>query len=164
MAQRRFMIGTILVIAGGIGWYLFRPERLFVNSTVAERFPQATTARAATSPATLAEGSFHDVAHKGTGTATIYQFPNGKRVLRFTNFETSNGPDVQVYLVAASDASDSETVKKAGFIHVGSLKGNIGDQNYDLPDNIDLAKYRAVTIWCRRFGVNFATAPLKPRG
>jgi hypothetical protein len=67
---------------------------------------------------------------------------------------------VHVYLVAAADAKDNDTVTKAGFIDVGSLKGNIGDQNYDLPADIDLAKYRAVTIWCKRFAVNFGTAPL----
>jgi hypothetical protein len=110
----------------------------------------------------LASGSFHDVAHKGAGTATVYKYSDGRRVLRFTNFETSNGPDVHVYLVAAGDAGDSDTVKKAGFVEVGALKGNVGDQNYDLPKDLDLAKYRAVTIWCQRFGVNFATAPLAP--
>ena len=80
--------------------------------------------------------------------------------MRLTNFETSNGPDVHVYLVAAEDAKDDATVKYAGFIDVASLKGNIGDQNYDLPANADLTKYRAVTIWCKRFSVNFGTAPL----
>ena len=81
-------------------------------------------------------------------------------MLRFSDFETSNGPDVQVYLVAADDASDNDTVKQAGFVHVAALKGNVGAQNYDLPADVDLAKYRAVTIWCRRFGVNFGTAAL----
>ena len=67
-----------------------------------------------------------------------------------------------MYLVAASDASDNETVTKAGFVELGALKGNEGDQNYDIPANVDLEKYRAVTIWCHRFNVNFATAPLAP--
>ena len=102
----------------------------------------------------------HGVAHKGVGHATIYQLGDGKRILRFTNFETSNGPDVHVYLVATKDASDSETVKQAGFVEVGTLKGNLGDQNYELASDLDLNRYRAVTIWCKRFGVNFATAPL----
>jgi hypothetical protein len=62
--------------------------------------------------------------------------------------------------VAAGDAKDNDTVKNAGFIDLGSLKGNIGDQNYDVPANVDLAKYRAATIWCARFNVNFGTAPL----
>jgi hypothetical protein len=103
---------------------------------------------------------FHGVAHDGKGTAGIYQLKDGKRVLRLTNFETSNGPDVHVYLVAANDATDSDMVKKAGFREIASLKGNVGDQNYDLPTDLDLSKYSAVTIWCQRFGVNFATAPL----
>ena len=47
-----------------------------------------------------------------------------------------------------------------GFVELGELKGNIGDQNYDLPASVDLARYRAVTVWCKRFSVNFATAPL----
>ena len=51
-------------------------------------------------------------------------------------------------------------MKNAGYVEVGKLKGNVGDQNYDVPDDVDLAKYRAVTIWCNRFGVNFGTAPL----
>ncbi len=58
------------------------------------------------------------------------------------------------------DASDNATVTKAGFVNLGPMKGNRGDQNYDVPDGVDLSKYRAVTVWCRRFSVNFATAPL----
>ncbi|HXG94452.1 MAG TPA: DM13 domain-containing protein [Blastocatellia bacterium] len=153
---------TIFIIAGLVvlaaGWYLFRPELLFINSKVDETFPVATTASSL--PVALASGNFHDGAHKGAGTATIFQLPDGNRVLRLTNFETSNGPDVHVYLVAAGDATDNDTVTRAGFIDLGSLKGNIGDQNYDVPANADLGRYKAVTIWCRRFSVNFATAPL----
>ncbi|HSB10136.1 MAG TPA: DM13 domain-containing protein [Blastocatellia bacterium] len=158
---------TILVIAAFVvvaaGWYLFRPERLFVNARVNEGFPAGKTASADASPVTLFEGKFHDVAHKGVGTAAIHQLSDGKRVLRFTDFETSNGPDVRVYLVAAQDATDNDTVTKSGFLELGALKGNIGDQNYDVPAETDLSKYKAVTIWCKRFGVNFATAPLAPR-
>jgi hypothetical protein len=111
-------------------------------------------------PATLLAGSFHSVAHETSGIATLFRLSDGSRVLRLTGFATSNGPDVRVYLVAAPDASDDATVKRAGFVELGKLKGNLGDQNYDVPANLDLDKYRAVTIWCRRFGVNFGTAPL----
>jgi hypothetical protein len=65
--------------------------------------------------------------------------------------------------VAAKDATDNDTVTRAGFVEIGSLKGNIGNQNYELPSETDLSKYRAVTIWCKRFSVNFGTAPLMPR-
>jgi len=158
MKGKRLLISLAVIAIAVIGWAAFRPERLFVNAKVNESLPAAGTS--ASSQQVLASGRFHDVAHKGTGEAAIYQLADGKRVLRFTNFETSNGPDVHVYLVAAEDPKDSDTVKKAGFVEVGALKGNVGDQNYGLASDIDLSKYRAVTIWCKRFSVNFATAPL----
>jgi hypothetical protein len=158
MSKRKLVIAAI-VVAGGIAWYAFRPERLFVNKTVSESLPTAASA-AALQPVSLESGSFHEGAHKTSGVATILQLPDGKRALRLTNFATSNGPDVHVYLIAASDATDSDTVTKAGFVDLGSIKGNIGDQNYDVPSDVDLNKYRAVTIWCARFNVNFGTAPL----
>ena len=100
------------------------------------------------------------MAHETRGTAAIYELPDGKRVLRLTGFETSNGPDVRVFLGAAGDANDNDTVTNAGYVELGSLKGNIGDQNYEIPSDIKLADYHSVTIWCKRFGVNFGTAPL----
>lgn len=141
------------------GWYAFRPERLFVNQVVNE----APVSRTETAAPLLA-GEFHGVAHRGVGTATITRAADGQRWLRLTNFETSNGPDVHVYLVAAEDANDAATVTSAGFVALGPLKGNIGDQNYAIPAEVDLDRYRAATIWCKRFGVNFATAPLRPVG
>lgn len=162
---RRIAIGAAVIVGIGVGWYLFRPELLFVDKTVNEALPMANAARAASSGGgesrTLASGMFHKGAHETKGTATIHQLVDGQRVLRLTNFETSNGPDVHVYLVAANDATDNDTVKSAGFVDLGSLKGNVGDQNYEVPVDVDLGKYRAVTIWCARFGVNFGTAPLR---
>ena len=166
MNIRNLVIIIVLIIIFAL-WYLFSPERIFISKTVDEEFPGTTavqTTESENQPKLLYKGSFHGVAHETKGTASIYQLPDGKQVLRFTGFETSNGPDVQVYLVAAEDANDNDTVKDAGFIHLAALKGNVGDQNYDLPSDIDYNKYKAVTIWCRRFAVNFGTAPLKPSG
>lgn len=153
-------IGVVLVAAA---WYAFRPELLFVNRNVSEGFPSTTVAANTSSsmlgPRQLATGQFKGYAHETEGNAGVFDV-DGKRVLRLTNFKTSNGPDVHVYLVAAPNAMDNATVIKAGFVDLGSMKGNVGDQNYDVPSNVDLAKYQAVTIWCARFNVNFATAPL----
>src|SRR3989304_8494202 len=132
----------------------------FATAPLKEGASGAASAQMASTPVALSGGNFHGVAHETKGYATIYQLPDGKRLLRLTNFETSNGPDVHVYLVAAQDANDNDTVKQAGFVELGSLKGSIGDHNYDVPADVDLSKYRAVTIWCQRFGVNFGTAPL----
>lgn len=156
MNRKKLIYGLAVIIAIAL-WAAFRPERLFVNAKVNEAMPAAL---ANVSQTVLTSGAFHSVAHESKGKASIYQLPDGKRILRLTSFETSNGPDVRVYLVAANDASDSETVKQAGFVELGALKGNVGDQNYEISSDVDLSKYRAVTIWCKRFGVNFATAPL----
>jgi len=168
MRRHARTFGIILVLAiGALAWALFRPERLWINVRVNESAPVAVSPGAVSASAipaagVLATGSFHSVAHKSMGTAAIHRLADGRRVLRFTNFETSNGPDVRVYLVAADDATDSAAVTRAGFVEVAELKGNVGDQNYELPASIDLQRYRAVTIWCKRFSVNFATAPLMP--
>jgi len=160
MNRRKVILISGAVVFAAL-WYLFRPELLFVNRTVNESLPAMTSASAgATAPAALVAGQFHKGAHDTVGTATVYE-TEGRRLLRLTNFKTSNGPDVHVYLVAANDATDDTTVKQAGFIDLGSIKGNEGDQNYDVPSTADLAKYRAVTIWCARFNVNFGTAPLQ---
>jgi hypothetical protein len=149
----------VAAVAALVAWYAFRPERLVVNRRAAEALP---TAQGGSPPPLLESGKFYSILHPTAGTATIYQMGDGTRVLRFTSFSTSNGPDVHVYMVAADDAKDVATVQKAGFIELGVIKGNVGDQNYTLGSDLDLAKYRAVSIWCKRFSVNFGAAPLRP--
>ena len=150
---------AVLAIALFAAWYAFRPERLFVNHRVNEGFPAG---KDSSSAQVLESGTFYGVMHPTAGTATIYRLGDGDRILRFTNFRTSNGPDVHVYLVAADDARDNASVTRAGFIDLGSMKGNIGDQNYAFGADVDLSKYRTVSVWCKRFSVNFGAAPLKP--
>jgi Electron transfer DM13 len=147
----------IVAIALFIAWYVFRPERLFVNRQVDEPFP---TVNADSPTQALASGNFYSILHPTEGAVTIYRLADGSRFLRLTNFKTSNGPDVHIYMVAADDAKDNATVEHAGFIDLGVIKGNIGNQNYTLGPDVDLAKYRAVSVWCKRFSVNFGAAPL----
>ena len=149
----------VVVVAAVVAWYIFRPERLWVNRHVDEAMPAA---QGSASPQPVESGQFYSILHPTSGTATIYQMGDGTRVLRFTSFSTSNGPDVHVYMVASDDAKDNAIVEKAGFVDLGSIKGNIGDQNYTLGNDLDLAKYRAVSIWCKRFSVNFGAAALRP--
>jgi hypothetical protein len=156
MQRLKWMAPIAVIILVG-GWYLFRPERLFVSTRVEEDFP---TGGAAGEPVAVLSGAFHSNAHETSGTATVYRLSDGRLVLRLTDLASSNGPDLRVYLVAAPDVHDEGTVSRAGFVDLGALKGNIGDQNYDLPPDIDLTRYRAVSIWCRRFSVNFGAAPL----
>jgi pentapeptide MXKDX repeat protein len=112
---------------------------------------------------TLFTGTFHGKVHKTEGRATIYQGADGKQVLRLTSFKTSNGPDVHVILVATKDAMDDANFLKDNTekIELGKLKGNEGDQNYEIPAGTDLTKFRTVSIYCERFNVNFGAAPLE---
>ena len=164
-SRRPLLIAAVVVVAVLIAWYAFRPERLFITRTVNEAPPTAAAAPTASkpvhaAPVPLAQGRFHGNAHPTSGTATILDLGGGRRVLRLASFATSDGPDVHVVLVAASDVTDDVMVKGAGYVELGGLKGNTGDQNYDVPASVDLAKYRTATIWCRRFNVNFGSAPL----
>jgi len=146
----------VLAIALFAAWYAFRPERLLVNRRVDEALP----ASAPSAPA-VESGTFYSILHPTSGTATIYRLADGNRLLRLTNFKTSNGPDVHVYMVAAANAPDAASVERAGFIDLGTIKGNVGNQNYILGGDVDLSKYEAVSIWCKRFSVNFGAAPLR---
>jgi pentapeptide MXKDX repeat protein len=112
---------------------------------------------------TLVTGKFHGKAHKTEGRATIYQEADGKLVLRLTKFKTSNGPDVHVILVATTDAMDDANFLKDNTekLELGKLKGNEGDQNYEIPAGTDLMKFRTVSIYCERFNANFGAAPLE---
>jgi len=110
-------------------------------------------------PTVLVMGSFIDIdpIHGAEGSATVYELPDGARVLRFEDFRSKNGPDLHVYL-----STEAPTSTFAGLgadeIHLGGLKGNVGNQNYDIPADIDLSQYRSVVIYCVPFRVVFSTA------
>lgn len=112
---------------------------------------------------TLETGTFHGKVHQTSGRVTIYRETDGKLLLRLTNFKTSNGPDVHVILVAAKDADDDANFLKSDTprVELGKLKGNQGDQNYEIPAGTDLSKFQTVSIYCERFNANFGAAPLE---
>ena len=108
---------------------------------------------------TLARGSFHDLEHPTTGTASLIELEDGRRFLRLEDLETSNGPDLRVYL-SEIPAGDDWYAYGERFVDLGALKGNRGDQNYALPGHVDLSAIESAVIWCRRFTVGFGVAPL----
>ena len=44
--------------------------------------------------------------------------------------------------------------------NLGRLRGNQGDQNYDLPADVELGRFASVVIWCDRFDSAFGAADL----
>jgi len=145
------------VIAGA--WWAFRPEKLFINEKVHEAAPAALSAE----PEALYTGRLEGKVHQTSGRATIYKTVDGKEYLRLSDFTTSNGPDVHVLLVRSEDRALDQEIVKGGLDHVelGTLKGNQGDQNYDLPATVDLNQYQAVAIYCERFHAIFGVARLE---
>jgi hypothetical protein len=100
-------------------------------------------------------GNFVDAGdgfHKAAGAAKVINLADGKTFLRFENLKTTNGPDLYVYLSTGKDVSD--------IVNLGRLKGNIGNQNYEIPTGTDLAKYNTVLIWCKAFSTLFGSAKL----
>ncbi|MEO1060352.1 MAG: DM13 domain-containing protein [Actinomycetota bacterium] len=121
--------------------------------------PVETTVPVPTEPVLLGAGSFVGLAgHDGTGDAGIFQNPDGSLVLRFENFDIENGPDLEVYLVPGADQVDLAE----GSIHLGALKGNVGDQTYELPPGTELppGPYTAL-VWCEAFSVEFVGATVQ---
>jgi hypothetical protein len=119
-------------------------------------------ARAKEEAQILETGTFHGKVHNTSGRATVYREADGQLILRLTNFKTSNGPDVHVVLIAAKDAADDADFLKSSTarVELGLLKGNEGDQNYNIPAGTDLSKFQTVSIYCERFNANFGAAPL----
>ena len=93
-----------------------------------------------------------DGIHDAQGDAYTIPLEDGSNVLRLENFKSTNGPDLYVYLSTDKKASE--------FINLGELKANSGNQNYQIPDDVDLEKYNQVLIWCQAFGVLFGNAEL----
>lgn len=157
-SRRKWILIAVGVPFVVLIWWFFRPEKLWINQTVNEPAPFAS----ATEPQLLYTGHLEGKLHETKGRATIYKDPNGHEYLRLTDFSTSNGPDVHVVLAQSDDEHLRQETVTGDFdnIELGALKGNQGDQNYDLLGMVDLEKYNAVVIYCERFHAVFGTATL----
>lgn len=122
--------------------------------------PEPTPERVVT-----AEGSFISHEHPTAGKARIITLADGSRVLRLVGLDTDNGPDLKVWLAAAPviEGTDGWFVfDDDEYLDLGALKGNKGNQNYPIPDDVDISDLTSVTIWCDRFSVSFGAAELLP--
>jgi Electron transfer DM13 len=125
------------------------------GNTVNENMTDAATTLG---PTSLVIGNFigvNDGIHNAEGLAKVIQLDDASMILRLENFRATNGPDLYVYLATDNSASD--------FVDLGRLKGNIGNQNYDIPEGTDFSKYDTVLIWCKAFSVLFGSAKLEPQ-
>ena len=105
-----------------------------------------------------------DSIHKGSGTAIIYRGPDGSLLLRLENFSVTNGPDLHVYLSPHPNPGRGGQVRTAGYVDLGELKGNRGNQNYPIPAGVDIDIQQSVVIYCVPFSVVFSVAMLQDAG
>ena len=105
----------------------------------------------------IASGRFSSIAHDSMGKAAVVELPSGSRKLTLSDFETDPGPDLRLY-VSTSDPAYGDLGR---FRDLGALKGNVGDQQYDLSRGVRIARYSTVVVWCRAFSVAFTSAPLE---
>ena len=135
---------------GFIAWYLVSP--LFFDKVVNEEIIE-TGPNQDSQTILISQGSFVDADrfHKTKGIVKIVEKEN-QRYLVLEDFETTNGPDLKVYLSTDEDASE--------YTSLGELKGNIGNQQYELPSEVDLSNYEYALIWCEQFSVLFGSASL----
>ena len=124
------------------------------NSTVVENMSETISAKDTNTLVGNFVGS-GDGFHNAEGVAKVISLADGRTFLRLENLKATNGPDLYVYLSTDKDASD--------IVNLGRLKGNIGNQNYEIPAGTDLSKYDTVLIWCKAFSVLFGSAKLGPQ-
>lgn len=155
--------------------YWFQPHKLFIDERVDEAIPSATRdttaasvpsgppdtppAGAAAEPVVLASGEFVSLDHTTRGVARVLELADGTRIVRLDDLDTTNGPDLFVYL-STNPARGDESAFDDDFANLGRLKGNQGNQNYDLPADVDLTRFASVVIWCDRFDSAFGVADL----
>lgn len=189
--KKLWIVVAIVVLVPGSIVALWLASPLFISKTVEEEFPLAAKATVPENMAREAvENIFAGMAkvqqemkeempeampvavgvkigalrdadsfHKGSGQATIYQLPRGNYFLRLADLKVTNGPALHVILSSHPDPQSRDDVK--GYIDLGGLKGNLGNQNYDIPAGIDLAAQRSVVIYCKPFHVIFSVSPLQ---
>ncbi|MEU3133046.1 MULTISPECIES: DM13 domain-containing protein [unclassified Streptomyces] len=180
---RPVVAGALVVAVAlvGVGLYWFQPWKLWQDDTVQEALPGAAVAEPAENstdepatpqgtpapepaePATVATGELISHEHATSGTVKLLRLGDGSHVVRLENLDTSNGPDLRVWLTDApvKEGRAGWSVFDDGlYQNLGKLKGNKGSHNYRLPADLDPAAFTSVSIWCDRFDVSFGAAEL----
>jgi hypothetical protein len=181
-----WVVFAVVLALGAAGLYWFQPWRLVTDRKVTESLSSpapAAPAPAGSSPAgtppagstgtpappagpTLVSlGTFVTHEHDTSGAARIVRAADGSHRLELVGLDTSNGPDLRVWLTdqpVQEGVAGSRVFDDGRWVELGQLKGNRGDQSYAIPVGVDPGQFRSVSIWCKRFAVSFGAAPLRP--
>jgi hypothetical protein len=178
--RRRWIWASVALVVALVAFVLvwFQPQKLFIDERVVEAVPTLPPApnppagdvtspspTTTTTPPTveLGRGEFVSLDHGTSGIVRVLQLGDGTRFVRLEGLDTSNGPDLYLY-ATANPADGAEGAFDDDIVNLGRLKGNQGDQNYEIPaDVVDLERFTTVVIWCDRFDSAFGAADLVPR-
>ncbi|MEV6958029.1 DM13 domain-containing protein [Streptomyces sp. NPDC051207] len=184
VSKKQWIVGALAVVlvVAGAGLYWFQPWKIWQDETVDEALPSATASATASTgasqpatrpseapsatpdgPRTLAGGELVSHEHATTGTVKLVRLADGSHVIRLEKLDTSNGPDLHVWLTDApvkKGRAGWHVFDDGDYVSLGKLKGNKGSQNYVLPADVDPAGFTSVSIWCDRFNVSFGAAEL----
>ncbi|GGM76155.1 hypothetical protein GCM10012275_53630 [Longimycelium tulufanense] len=167
--MRRRVAWIVIVVAVPVlvlGLWAFQPWKAFTSSNIDEALPTApvvtnsTAADTRSGPEVLAEGRFVSQEHETSGVARVVRLADGSRVLRLAELAGSDGPDLHVWLTDQEAGGDWFKYDDGRHVPLGKLKATHGNQNYEIPADLDLGGLRSVVIWCDRFNVAFGSAPL----
>jgi len=186
--KRTAVIVIVLIALIGFVLYWFEPQALLIDKRIDEDLPTTSSEvqtdtddetstdesggadgekgdggnanETAPEPQVIARGTLRGINHSANGAALLVKLADGSHILRFEDLAAENGPDLRVYLSAAPATSDGPAFND-DYVELGELKGNVGNQNYLIPGDVNLDKYRSAVIWCKRFEVGFAVAGLE---
>ena len=124
--------------------------------------PTSTTAPATTvaPPSAAPAPMFVSLDHGTSGSLVLLENADGRRFARIENLQTDQGPDVYVYL-STNTVDGPEHAFDDDYVNLGGLQGNLGNQNYEIPADTDLSRYRSLVIWCDRFDSAFGAVQLR---
>lgn len=172
------VVAVVGLVVAGVALWAFQPWKLFTSSEIDEPLPSVAVDQAFTdgpaatpapgetatptdtAPVALGQGEFEDAEHDTSGLALVLRLADGSRFLRLENLASSDGPDLHVWLTDQPSGGDWGSYDDGRYLRLGDLKATHGNQNYEIPDDADLAGFTSVVIWCDRFNVAFGTAPV----
>lgn len=144
---RRPWLRVVVVAVPLVAFLAYALLPVFVDETVEEQVAVGASRERG--------GVLTGIDHRATGQAAVYRLADGKQVVRLEELDMQNGPDLFVYLVPEAGQQEPD-----GGVNLGRLKGNKGNQQYELPTGTDPDKFDGVLVWCRQFATAFAAAPL----
>ena len=97
--------------------------------------------------------------YESSGMVTIYLFPDDRKLLRIEDLNVVNGPNLVVALLTNPDPIAIADLGR-DYQDLGPLRATTGNLNYEIPDELNINRYRSVVIYEQQYGIVFAEAKI----